>query len=62
MFKWTITFFVLALMAAVPGFATDMNEQAIRIARYIFFLSLGLMFLCAIIGATVKRQRDDRWE
>jgi uncharacterized membrane protein YtjA (UPF0391 family) len=62
MFKWTVTFFVLAMMAAIPSFATDLNAETIEIARYIFFLSIGLMFLFAILGATIKRQRDDRWE
>ncbi len=57
MFKLTATFFIFSMMAAVIGFTTDIDAQIISIARYAFFACIGLTFLCAVIGAAMKRSR-----
>jgi uncharacterized membrane protein YtjA (UPF0391 family) len=59
MFKWTATFFVISVVAAVIGFTTDIDLGTASIARYVFFVAIGLTFVSAIIGAMMKHHRTD---
>jgi uncharacterized membrane protein YtjA (UPF0391 family) len=54
----TITFFVIAMMAAILAFTTDIDAIVARNAKYGFFISLGLMFLSVIIGAVRKHKSN----
>jgi uncharacterized membrane protein YtjA (UPF0391 family) len=59
MFKWTATFFVISMMAAVIGYTTDIEPKTATMIRYIFFAGVGLTLISAIIGATLKRHKTD---
>ena len=49
MLKWALTFFVIAIIAAIFGF-TDIAQGAAAIAKIIFFIFLVLFVLSLIAG------------
>jgi uncharacterized membrane protein YtjA (UPF0391 family) len=49
MFGWAITFLIVALVAALFGFA-GVVTFAVDIARGIFFVAIGLFVIAAIVG------------
>lgn len=51
MLNWAVTFFVVAIVAAVLGF-TDIAGSAIDIAKILFFVFLILAVLSFIFGRT----------
>jgi uncharacterized membrane protein YtjA (UPF0391 family) len=56
MLKWTATFLVIAIIAAIFGF-TEIASGAASIAKTIFFIFIVLMLLTAILGATVFKKK-----
>jgi uncharacterized membrane protein YtjA (UPF0391 family) len=50
MLTWALTFFVLALIAALFGF-TDIAGAAVGIAKILFFVFLVLLVVSALAGA-----------
>jgi uncharacterized membrane protein YtjA (UPF0391 family) len=55
MLKWTATFLVIALIAALLGF-TGIAEGAASIAKIIFFIFLILLVGSLILGATIFKK------
>jgi uncharacterized membrane protein YtjA (UPF0391 family) len=53
MLRWAIAFFVIAMVAAVFGFA-GIAVAAAGIARMLFFIFL-VLFLVALLGGFVRR-------
>ena len=51
MLNWAVTFFVIAIIAAVFGF-TSIAGSAIEIAKILFFVFLVLAVLSFIFGRT----------
>ena len=53
MLNWAITFFVVAIIAAVLGF-TNIAGSAIDIAKILFFVFLILAVISLILGRRVS--------
>ena len=53
MLNWAVTFFVVAIIAALLGF-TSIAGSAIEIAKILFFVFLVLAVLSFIFGRTRK--------
>jgi uncharacterized membrane protein YtjA (UPF0391 family) len=53
MLNWALTFFVIALLAALFGF-TGIAVGAASIAKILFFLFL-ILFLASLIAGLVRR-------
>ena len=53
MLNWAVTFFVIAIVAAVLGF-TNIAGSAIDIAKILFFLFLVLFVLSLIFGRRAR--------
>lgn len=51
MLSWALTFFVVAIIAAVLGF-TSIAGAAAGIAKILFFIFLVLFVISAVMGAT----------
>lgn len=56
MFKWAITFFVLAVIAGFFGFGLIAN-LSFGIAKVLFYIFLGLFVLSLIFGKRFVRSR-----
>jgi len=56
MLKWTATFLVIAIIAAILGF-TNIASGAASIAKTIFFIFIVLVLLSAILGATILKKK-----
>ena len=54
MLNWAVTFFIIALIAAVLGF-TSIAGSAIEIAKVLFFIFLVLAVASFIFGRTKNR-------
>jgi uncharacterized membrane protein YtjA (UPF0391 family) len=54
MLKWSITFLVIALVAALFGF-TGIAGAAIGIAKVLFFVFLALFLVTLIAGGSLVR-------
>lgn len=52
MLKWALTFFVIAIIAALFGF-TDIAHGAASIAKIIFFIFLVLFVGALILGSSL---------
>ena len=55
MLKWTMTFLVIALIAAIFGFG-GIAAGAVSIAKTIFYILLVLVVLSFILGATIFKK------
>lgn len=53
MLRWALTFFVVALIAAVLGF-TGVAVAAAGIAKILFYLFL-ILFLVTVVGHLLRR-------
>jgi uncharacterized membrane protein YtjA (UPF0391 family) len=53
MLNWAISFFVIAIVAAVLGF-TNISGSAIDIAKILFFVFLVLAVLSLLLGKRVS--------
>jgi uncharacterized membrane protein YtjA (UPF0391 family) len=53
MLRWTLMFFVVALLAAIFGF-TGIALAAAGVAKILFYLFL-VLFLISLIGGLVRR-------
>ena len=58
MLKWTAIFLVIAIVAALFGF-TDIASGAAAIAKIIFFIFLGLIFLFVILWRILFNKKSD---
>jgi uncharacterized membrane protein YtjA (UPF0391 family) len=56
MLKWTATFLVIAIIAAILGF-TNIAAGAASIAKTIFFIFIVLVLISVILGATVIKKK-----
>lgn len=56
MLKWTITFLVISLIAGILGF-TGLAGESTELARTLFFVSLGMVVVAALLGAITGRPR-----
>ena len=56
MLKWTLIFFVIAIIASIFGF-TGIAAGAASIAKVIFFIFLALVVISLILGSTLFRRR-----
>ncbi len=54
MLNWAVTFFIIAIIAAVLGF-TSIAGSAIEIAKVLFFIFLVLAVASFIFGRTKNR-------
>ena len=55
MLKWTATFLLIAIVAAIFGF-TGIAEGAASIAKIIFFTFLGLVVITVILAVTILKK------
>ena len=55
MLKWTLTFLVIAIIAAIFGFG-GIAAGAVSIAKTIFFIFLVLVVVSFILGITVLKK------
>lgn len=53
MLRWSLTFFVFGLIAALLGF-TGVAGAAIGVAKILFFLFLALFLITLVIGLTAR--------
>ena len=53
MLSWAITFFVLALVAAIFGF-TGIAVGAAEIAKFLFFVFL-VLFVVSLVAGLIRR-------
>ncbi|HBR01196.1 MAG TPA: DUF1328 domain-containing protein [Ruminiclostridium sp.] len=57
MIKWTITFFVLAIIAALFGFGFIAN-LSFGIAKILFYIFIALFVLSLIFGKRIIKSRS----
>jgi uncharacterized membrane protein YtjA (UPF0391 family) len=55
MLKWSATFFIIAIVAAIFGF-TGIAEGAASVAKVLFGIFLALCVLMLILGATIFKK------
>jgi uncharacterized membrane protein YtjA (UPF0391 family) len=55
MLKWSATFFIIAIIAAVFGF-TGIAEGAASVAKVLFAIFLGLCVLSLVLGITIFKK------
>lgn len=55
MLKWSATFFLIAILAAVFGF-TGIAEGAASVAKILFSIFLGLCLLTLLLGVTIFKK------
>lgn len=55
MLRWSVTFFVIAIVAAIFGFG-GIAAGAASIAKVLFFIFLVLFVLTLVFGATLFRK------
>jgi uncharacterized membrane protein YtjA (UPF0391 family) len=55
MLRWSVTFFVIAIIAAIFGFG-GIAAGAASIAKALFFIFLVLFVLTLVFGATLFRK------
>jgi uncharacterized membrane protein YtjA (UPF0391 family) len=55
MLKWSATFLIIAIVAAVFGF-TDIASGAAAIAKVLFFIFIVLFLLAIILGGTIFKK------
>jgi uncharacterized membrane protein YtjA (UPF0391 family) len=55
MLRWSITFFIIAIVAAIFGFG-GIAEGAASIAKALFFIFLVLFVLTLVFGASLFRK------
>lgn len=58
MLKWTVTFLVVAIVAALFGF-TGIAGASIGIAKVLFFIFLALFVVTLVAGGTLFRGVKD---
>lgn len=58
MLRWALTFFVIALIAALFGF-TGIAEGAAAIAQVIFYIFLVLLVLSLLFGSFIWKKVND---
>jgi uncharacterized membrane protein YtjA (UPF0391 family) len=56
MLRWSLIFFVVALIASIFGF-TNIAAGAADIAKIIFFVFLALLLVTLIMGASLFRTK-----
>lgn len=56
MLRWSIIFFVIAIVAAIFGF-TDIASGAASIAKIIFFIFLILLVGSLLMGASIFKRK-----
>lgn len=55
MLKWSLTFFIIAIIAAIFGF-TGIAEGAAAVAKILFFFFLVLFVVSLIIGGVILKK------
>jgi uncharacterized membrane protein YtjA (UPF0391 family) len=55
MLRWSVIFFVIAIIAAIFGFG-GIAEGAADIAKVLFFIFLALFILATLFGASIFRR------
>lgn len=55
MLKWSLAFFVIAIIAAIFGF-TGIASGAAAVAKTLFFIFIALWLLLLILGATIFKK------
>ena len=55
MLKWSVTFFIIAIVAAIFGF-TGLAEGAASIAKILFFFFLVLFVASLVIGGAILKK------
>jgi uncharacterized membrane protein YtjA (UPF0391 family) len=55
MLRWSIIFFVIAIIAAIFGFG-GIAEGAASIAKVLFFIFLALFIIAILFGATLFKK------
>ena len=55
MLRWSLIFFIVALIAALFGF-TGIAEGAADIAKILFYIFLVLFFITLILGGTAVKK------
>jgi uncharacterized membrane protein YtjA (UPF0391 family) len=55
MLRWSVIFFVIAIIAAIFGFG-GIAEGAADIARILFFIFLALFVVAILFGASIFRR------
>lgn len=56
MLKWTATFLIIAIVAAIFGF-TGIAAGAASIAKVIFFIFIAFWLIAIILGATAFKKK-----
>ncbi|MBT1703526.1 DUF1328 domain-containing protein [Chryseosolibacter indicus] len=55
MLRWSVIFFVIAIIAAIFGFG-GIAEGAADIAKILFFIFLALFVIAILFGASIFRR------
>jgi uncharacterized membrane protein YtjA (UPF0391 family) len=55
MLRWSVIFFVIAIIAAIFGFG-GISEGAADIAKVLFFLFLALFVVAVLFGASIFKR------
>lgn len=64
MLKWAVTFFLLAVIAAIFGFAGYATGTGMDIARVMFFIFLMLFLITLVMGLSTSprpRVNEQKW-
>jgi len=56
MLKWSLLFFIVAIVAAIFGF-TGIAIASAEVAKILFFIFLVLFLVTLVVGGTILRKR-----
>lgn len=56
MLRWTLIFFIIAIIAGILGF-TNIAEGAATVAQVIFFIFLSLVLVFGILALTLFKKK-----
>ncbi|MFZ6009779.1 MAG: DUF1328 domain-containing protein [Bacteroidota bacterium] len=55
MLRWSVIFFIIAIIAAILGFG-GIAEGAASIAKILFFIFIALFLIAVLFGATLFKK------
>ncbi len=56
MLRWSLIFFIIAIVASIFGF-TDIAAGAASIAKFIFFVFVALFVIALVLGLSIFKGR-----
>ena len=60
MVRWSVTFFVMAIISAIFGFLGWVDEGAEAISKVLFFIFLALFIVTVLFGWSIFKKVDGK--